>query len=113
MAERLRSYAEFWPFYVAQHRHPVNRALHCVGTTLVLAALAAAVVVSPLWLIAMPLAGYGFAWVGHFFFEKNRPATFTYPFWSLLGDFHMYSLVLTGRMGPEDERSSRLYPRAA
>jgi len=110
---RLASYEEFWPFYVSQHLDSLNRRLHFVGTTLVFASLAAAVFIAPLWFLAAPLAGYGFAWIGHFFFEKNRPATFTYPLWSLRGDFRMYRLTLLGRMAPEIERASRLYPQAA
>jgi hypothetical protein len=107
---RLGSYEEFWPYYVAQHRHPVTQGLHFAGTTLVLGCLAAAAVVSPWWLLAAPVAGYGFAWTGHFFFERNRPATFTYPWWSLRGDFRMFRLILLGRMGPELERAAALYP---
>ena len=110
---RLKSYDEFWPFYVAQHLHPTNRALHFVGTTLVLAAVAAGVVVSPSFLWAAPIAGYGFAWAGHFFFEKNRPATFTYPLWSLRGDFRMYRKTLLGQMGGEIQRAHALYPTGA
>src|SRR5262245_13070600 len=113
MQSRLASYEEFWPFYVSQHVHPVNRSLHFFGTTLVWAALVAAVFVSPRFLLAAPFAGYGFAWVGHFFFEKNKPATFTYPLWSLRGDFRMYRLMLIGRMAPELERAARLYPQPA
>jgi len=75
---------------------------------LVLAALA-----SPWWLLLAPVAGYGFAWVGHFVFEKNKPATFTYPLWSLRGDFRMYRLMLLGRMRPEIERATDLFPAAA
>jgi hypothetical protein len=113
MPPRLGSYEEFWPFYVSQHRHPVNRGLHFLGTTLVLGCLAAGVLVSPRWLLAAPFAGYGFAWFGHFFFERNRPATFTYPLWSLRGDFRMYGLMLLGRMGPELDRARERYPQAA
>ena len=108
MKPRLASYEEFWPFYVSQHRDPTCRRLHFVGTTLVLASFVAGVLVSPLFFLAAPLAGYGFAWVGHFAFEKNRPATFTYPLWSLRGDFRMYRLMWLGRMEPEVERARTL-----
>jgi hypothetical protein len=113
MNDRLKTYEEFWPFYVSQHLNRTNRALHFVGTTLVLGAMGAGVLVAPGWFAAAPLAGYGFAWVGHFFFERNRPATFTYPLWSLRGDFRMYRLMLFGRMAPEIARAERLYPIAA
>ena len=110
MAERYATYEQFWPFYVSQHRNPTNRQLHFVGTALVLACVAAALIVSPVWLVVAPVAGYGFAWVGHFFFEKNRPATFIYPLWSLRGDFRMFRLTLLGRMALELERAARLFP---
>jgi hypothetical protein len=111
MVPRLTSYEEFWPYYVSEHRLPLTRALHFAGTSLVLASAAAGVLVSPWWFLAAPFAGYGFAWVGHFFCEKNRPATFTYPLWSLRGDFRMFWLTLLGRMSGELERARRLYPR--
>jgi hypothetical protein len=104
----MRSFEEFWPYYVRQHRNPVNRALHFLGTTLALLALvASAALVAPLWLLAVPVAGYGPAWVGHFVFEKNRPATFGHPAWSLRGDFRMYRLMWGGRMEAEAQRLSR------
>ena len=112
MARDLQSYEAFWPFYVSEHLGETTRRLHFLGTALVLVALLAAVLVSPWWLLGAPLAGYSFAWVGHFFFEKNKPATFTYPLWSLRGDFRMFWLTLMGRMGPELERARKLYPRA-
>ena len=112
MAERPRSYEEFWPYYVSEHLGETTRRLHFFGTFLVIACLVATVLVSPWFLLAAFVAGYGFAWVGHFFFEKNRPATFTYPLWSLRGDFRMFWLMLQGRMGPEVERARSLYPRA-
>jgi hypothetical protein len=87
--------------------------LHFSGTTLVLACLAATVVLSPYFLLAAPFAGYGFAWIGHFFVERNKPATFSYPLWSLRGDFRMYRLTLLGRMGPEIEKAEHRYPQAA
>jgi hypothetical protein len=113
MDERLRSFEEFWPFYVAQHRDPVNRALHFTGTSLALASLAAAATLSPWWALVAPVAGYGPAWVGHYVFERNRPATFRYPVWSLLADLRMYALLWRDRMEPEIERARSLYPRGA
>jgi hypothetical protein len=113
MHRRLASYEEFWPFYVAQHRNPVNRALHFAGTTLVILCAAAGALASPLYFAAMPFAGYGFAWLGHFAFERNKPATFTYPLWSLRGDFRMYRLMWLGRMDPEVRRAAELFPAGA
>jgi hypothetical protein len=110
MVPRLRTYEEFWPYYVSEHRKPATRALHLVGTSLVIASLLAAALRSPWWLLVAPLAGYGPAWFAHFFVEKNRPATFTYPGWSLRADFRMFGLMLRGRMAPEVERAVRLYP---
>jgi hypothetical protein len=71
------------------------------------------VLVDPLWLLAAPLAGYGFAWIGHFFFEHNKPATFTYPLWSLRADFRMFRLTLLGRMDRELARAREKYPAPA
>ena len=107
MSDRYASYEEFWPFYVLQHRHPVNQTLHFIGTTLVLACLVATALESVRFLALAPIAGYGLAWIGHFFFEKNHPATFTYPLWSLRGDFRMYRKILLGQMRQEMERASR------
>ena len=112
MTARFLTYEEFWPFYVSQHRNATCRALHFAGTSLVWAFLALGVLASIWWLVLAPGAGYGFAWVGHFFFEKNRPATLTYPVWSLRGDFRMYRLELLGRMRPELERAAALFPAA-
>lgn len=109
----MRTYEDFWPYYVAQHRKASTRVLHFAGTTGVIACAAAAALTSPWWLLAMPFAGYGLAWLGHFGFEKNRPATFTYPLWSLRGDFRMYRLMLLRRMGPELEKADRLHPGGA
>lgn len=100
--ERYTCFADFWPFYLREHARPGTRALHYVGTTLVVALGIAALATGNGWLFAaMPLAGYFFAWVAHFAHEKNRPATFTYPLWSLRADFRMWFLWLTGRLGPE------------
>ncbi len=102
MAEqRIESFAEFWPFYVREHSAPACRALHFIGSTAALGVVAAAIVVSPWWLLAAPLVGYGFAWFGHFFIEKNKPASFKYPLWSFAADWKMWAMMLSGRMGSE------------
>jgi hypothetical protein len=99
MAERFTTFAEFYPFYLSEHANPVCRRLHFVGTSLVIACIVAALVAgNAWWLAAAPVAGYGFAWVGHAFFEHNRPATFTYPLYSFCGDWVMYKDLLTGRI---------------
>ena len=103
MAEdRITSFADFWPYYLRQHARPATRALHYAGTSLVVAlALFALGSGRYWWFAALPVAGYFFAWVGHFVVEKNRPATFTYPWWSLAADFKMWALWLTGRIRAE------------
>lgn len=97
--ERFRRFADFYPFYLSEHRDPTCRRLHVIGTAAVVIVLAGALVTrNPWFLLAAPVAGYGFAWIGHFVFEKNRPATFQYPWYSLLGDFALFRDVLTGRI---------------
>lgn len=93
------SFAEFYPYYLSEHSDRTCRRLHFVGTSLVISITLVALFsghLSLLWVL--PVVGYGFAWVGHFFFEKNRPATFKYPFYSLWGDFVMYKDMLTGKI---------------
>ncbi|MFC3109572.1 Mpo1-like protein [Undibacterium arcticum] len=96
---KFSSFAEFYPFYLSEHRNPTCRRLHFIGSTLVLLCLAALVVTgNPWWALAAPLCGYGFAWIGHIGFEKNRPATFKHPLYSLMGDWRMYWQLLTRQM---------------
>jgi len=107
MEKRFQSFAEFYPYYLSEHLNPTCRKLHFAGTTLVLAIAVAMIATRQWWLgLLLPIAGYGFAWVGHFAFEKNRPATFTYPRWSLAADFVMYWQLLTGKIRFE-ERNAR------
>lgn len=96
---RFASFREFYPFYLSEHANRISRRLHFIGSCGVLVLLALAIVQrEPWWLLAMPVCGYGFAWVGHFVFEKNRPATFRHPVWSLMGDWVMFKDILTGRI---------------
>jgi len=106
-SEAPRTFEEFWPYYVGEHRRPITRALHVAGTHLSVIALALSVLVSPWWIAAAFGAGYGLAWIGHLCFEHNRPATFTHPLWSLRGDLRMLRLTWAGRMGAEVERLTR------
>lgn len=96
---RYTTYSAFFDFYLSEHSHPRTRALHYIGSSLGIAALIMAVAQrQPLWLLAGLIGGYGCAWIGHFFIEKNRPATFTYPLWSFVGDYHMFALWLSGQL---------------
>jgi hypothetical protein len=95
MNREYRSFREFYPAYLAEHTNPTCRRLHFVGTGLVLLVIALALMTREwLWLLAVPVLGYGFAWVGHFVFERNRPATFRHPLYSLAGDFVMFRDML-------------------
>lgn len=97
--ESYNSIAEFYPFYLSQHSSRSNRRLHFIGTSIVIALLLVGLLSGNyLLFIAVPLAGYGFAWVGHFFIEKNKPATFKYPWYSLACDFVMFKDILIGRI---------------
>ena len=97
--ERMKTFAEFWPFYVGEHSKRGTRALHFVGSTLVLMVLAYALWSGRLrFLLLAPVCGYAFAWVGHFGIEKNRPATFKYPLLSFRADWKMWWQMLTGKL---------------
>lgn len=99
--EQFETFWDFYPYYLSEHQNRTCRLLHVVGSTLVLVELCClliGVLNGWFWLL-LPITGYGFAWVGHFFFEHNRPATFTYPVWSLMGDWVMFFEVITRRRG--------------
>ncbi|MFZ0490450.1 MAG: DUF962 domain-containing protein [Salegentibacter sp.] len=96
--ERIKSYKEFYEFYLSEHRHRTTRILHFIGTFLVFIMIFLGMVEGWGWgWFLVPVVGYGFAWVGHAFFEKNKPATFKYPFWSLISDFRLFFEILSGK----------------
>lgn len=102
---RFESFEAFWPFYLGEHSLPATRWFHFVGSCVALLNLATAVLtLTPWYLLSATVSGYAFAWVSHFFIEKNRPATFTYPLWSFLGDWKMWALMATGRLDAELSR---------
>lgn len=100
MENRFQTFSSFYPFYLGEHANPVCRRLHFVGSMLIILLIVAvaAGLLRPLWLLGIPLIGYGFAWVGHFVFEKNRPATFKHPLYSLAGDWVMFKDILIGKI---------------
>ena len=99
--ERYQSFQEFYPYYLSEHSNRVCRGLHYIGTLLALTMWIYAFTTAQYWFIlAGVVVGYAFAWVGHFFFEHNRPATFQYPLWSFMGDWVMLKDFLTGRLHP-------------
>ena len=103
--EKIKTYAEFWDFYVLEHTEPLTRYLHFVGTSLGLILLVW-IIRSGNWLY-LPLClviGYGFAWFSHFYIEKNKPASFKYPLWSFISDYKMMFYMMTGKMNAEVER---------
>ncbi len=106
MSKTFKTFKEFWPFYLDEHAAPANRWLHFTGTSLALVQIIYALATQRFWfLLTALLTGYGFAWIGHFLLEKNRPATFTYPLFSFLGDWKMWALMLTGGLQHELEKS--------
>ena len=109
MSQRqYKSFNEFWPHYVSEHSRPETRILHLIGTAIALSCIVYFVATGRWWLIPLALVpGYGLAWIGHFFIEKNKPATFQYPLWSFMGDYKMIRMMLTGKIGGEVERVTR------
>jgi hypothetical protein len=96
---RYTTFKDFYPFYLSEHRNVTCRQLHFVGSWLVLAVIGWAIYSGNYWwLLLMPVIGYGFAWVGHYKFEHNRPATFEYPFYSFMGDWVMFKDILAGKV---------------
>ncbi len=97
--QHFSNFAEFYPYYLNEHRHPISRRLHFIGLLGVIGCTAMALALGNwLWLPIAMICGYGFAWTGHFFFEKNRPATFRHPLYSLLGDWVMFKDICLGRI---------------
>lgn len=102
----MNNFAEFWPFYLREHSKPMTRMLHFIGTTLVVFIVLSAVALRrPALLLGALVCGYAFAWVGHFFVEHNRPATFKYPFWSFAADWKMWAYALSGRLAAELQKA--------
>ncbi|MCZ6791675.1 MAG: DUF962 domain-containing protein [Thermodesulfobacteriota bacterium] len=97
--KKFKSFSEFYPYYLSEHGDPVNRRLHFFGSLLTIIVVLF-VIFTQTWiaLILVPILGYGFAWIGHYFVEKNKPATFTYPLYSLMGDWVMFKDILTGKI---------------
>jgi hypothetical protein len=99
MSERYRSFKDFYPFYLSEHANSVSRRLHFTGTSIALVLIITAVATHGWWLLGLALVqGYAFAWVGHFFFEHNKPATFRYPAFSLMGDWRLWWDILRRRI---------------
>ena len=96
--ERYKTFKDFYPYYIEEHSKPKTKLLHFIGTSISLFFLVQLVITfDPVYLIYALLSGYGFAWVAHFFIEKNKPATFTYPFYSFIGDHKMFVEILMGK----------------
>lgn len=96
MSKKYNSFKQFYPIYLSEHMHPICRGLHFIGTWFVIGIIIMSFFNIKLLCFA-PIFGYGFAWIGHFFFEKNQPATFTYPLYSFLGDWVMFKDILLGK----------------
>ena len=96
--KNFNSLQEFYPYYLTEHQNKTSRRLHFIGTGLLFLIFAAGLLFHNYQLLFfIPIVGYGFAWVGHFFFEKNKPSTFKYPFYSLASDFMLFFDILKGK----------------
>jgi hypothetical protein len=105
MTGRFGSFEEFWPHYLREHARPATRAVHVGGTWAALLVLLTGIILGPWWLVLLaPVIGYGCAWLSHMLIERNRPATFTYPAWSLRGDLRLAWLAMLGRLPAELRR---------
>ncbi|MCW5723927.1 MAG: DUF962 domain-containing protein [Maricaulaceae bacterium] len=103
---KITAYSDFWPYYLREHARPATRNWHYAGSALAAGVLVWALATQTWWgLLLVPVSGYFFAWMSHAFVEKNKPATFTYPVWSLISDYRMFGLWLAGRLGPELEKA--------
>jgi hypothetical protein len=106
--KKYKTFWSFYPYYLTEHCDTTNRVLHFIGTAGLLIILIAAIVLQKWWMMALiPVCGYGFAWAGHFFIEKNKPATFTYPLYSLASDFVMFWHILTGQISKKMEDAKK------
>jgi hypothetical protein len=106
--KKYKTFWSFYPYYLTEHSDNTNRALHFIGTLLLLVALVTGIVTGKWWFFALvPILGYGFAWVGHYFIEKNKPATFTYPLYSLASDFVMFWHTITGQIGKKMKEAKK------
>ena len=106
--KKYKSFWSFYPYYLTEHSDTKNRNLHFIGTGLLITILIVAIILQKWWLLALiPVVGYGFAWVGHFFIEKNKPATFTYPLYSLGSDFVMFWHIITGQINKKIEEAKK------
>ncbi|MGK0359317.1 MAG: hypothetical protein ACI9U2_001619 [Bradymonadia bacterium] len=110
----LKTFEDFWPYYLREHENPLNRTLHLVGTGTALGVFAVgAATLNPVMMGVAPLFAYGPAWVGHFIIEKNRPATFKYPRWSFRGDLRMFRLAVTRKLQAELDEAFSLAPASS
>jgi len=109
MSSQPTNYRQFWPYYLREHSRILTRRIHYFGTGLAVIGIIMAVASWDAWyLLGAAVCGYAPAWFAHFFVEKNRPATFRYPFWSLISDFRMFFMWIADRLQPELKRAGCL-----